>query len=87
MKLTITCKDPDGIGDSIAEAVKADVAKLEGLSEAERELVREDRLETTWAALGKWVGCPPAGVPRRERVRATRRRPRAKLQAAQLLAR
>lgn len=57
MKIRIVCKDPDGIGDSVSEAVKADVAKLEGVDEGERELIREDRLERTWAKLSRWIDC------------------------------
>lgn len=60
MKLTIQLKDPDGVYDSIEDAIKQSVAALE-LSEEEREAVAESRrvivseVCATWIEFGEYV--------------------------------
>lgn len=55
MKFSITFKDPDVVHDAIREAIIADVAKLDGLSEDERESVAEGRQERVADQCGKWI--------------------------------
>lgn len=53
MKFTVTMKDPDGVYESIDEAVKADVAKL-GLPRDEAEAIEERRREKTNEIAARW---------------------------------
>lgn len=61
MKFKVSMKDPDTLHDALRDAVKADVAKIEGLSEEEREAVVEQRQETvsdvcaTWFEYGEYL--------------------------------
>lgn len=61
MKFKVTMKDPDTLGDAIHEAVKADVVKIEGLDEEERDAVQEERQEkvaglcATWFEYGEYL--------------------------------
>ena len=45
MKVRLTMKDPDALYDAVAEAVAADVKKLEGLTDQERDDLAETRRE------------------------------------------
>lgn len=54
MKFTVTMKDPDGVGDSITEAVRADIDSIEGLSDDERAGLAERREEEVRAAIKAW---------------------------------
>lgn len=53
MKFKITMKDPDGVYDSVQDAVKQSVDALE-LSEEEKEAVLEKRIDSVNSAIGKW---------------------------------
>jgi hypothetical protein len=54
MKVQVTLKDPDALIDAVNDAVRADVAKLEGLTDAEREAVFEVRSDKAHRDVGKW---------------------------------
>ncbi len=54
MKFTVSMKDPDALYDAVTDAVKDDVAKLEGLSDEEREGVIETRAEKVRDLCGLW---------------------------------
>jgi len=56
MKISITLKDPDGVSNSVYEAVRAEVNKL-GLDEDETEALFEIRLEKVEKQLEKWIYC------------------------------
>ena len=45
MKIRITVKDPDAIGDAIMEAAEKEVNAIEGLSQDEKEMLMETRQE------------------------------------------
>lgn len=53
MKIKITMKDPDGVYESIEESIREDIARIEGLTEADREALIESRREAL--DLGEWV--------------------------------
>lgn len=55
MKIIVTFKDPDGVGDSLREAVEESVMAIDGLSDGERESLVEDRLESVRESLSKWI--------------------------------
>lgn len=55
MKLKITFKDPDGVSESIREAVENQVQDIADISEEERESVSEKRQESTHEALEQWI--------------------------------
>lgn len=54
MKFRVTMKDPDTLYDAIGEAVKAEVAKIEGLSPEDREDVLENRCASTRELCSQW---------------------------------
>ena len=54
MKFKVTMKDPDTLGDAIDEAVRADIAKIEGLSDEDREALFEGRCEKITEITAKW---------------------------------
>lgn len=53
MKFTVTMKDPDGVYDSIEEAVRESI-KAMGLPEDEAEALTEARTETVKKTTGKF---------------------------------
>lgn len=55
MKIKITFKDPDGVHDTIAQAITDEVWKIPDLSESERDWICEGRLVETKDALGRWL--------------------------------
>lgn len=55
MKLKIVFKDPDGVFESIRDAVNNEVGKIAGLDDDERAVIAEDRMAKTDDALGKWI--------------------------------
>lgn len=54
MKFTVTMKDPDTLSDAIDEAVRADIAKIEGLNADDREALFETRREGVGKITSKW---------------------------------
>lgn len=54
MKFTVTMKDPDGVGASITEAVRAEVNGIAGLSEQEKDDLVETRTDEAHKAIGVW---------------------------------
>lgn len=54
MKFLLQMKDPDGVFESVREAVEEDVDKL-GLPEDERDLLRDEREDRTNEQIKKWV--------------------------------
>lgn len=54
MKFKVQMKDPDGVFECREEAIKEDVAKIEGLTEDERAAVAEERTKAVEKAMGKW---------------------------------
>ena len=54
MKFKVTMKDPDGVQDSIQDAVEESVKGIAGLSDDEREAVAEKRQEELSELIGKW---------------------------------
>lgn len=55
MKFRVTIKDPDVFDDALCEAVRSDVAKIEGIDDDERKAVEETRVATYRIALKRWV--------------------------------
>jgi hypothetical protein len=55
MKIRMQLKDPDGVSDSIQEAVEKSVAASGITDEDEREALFEARTEKAGKAIGKWV--------------------------------
>lgn len=53
MKIKLMLKDPDGVYESVKEAVIDSLP--EGLSRDEREDVIRTRMENAWDVLRKWV--------------------------------
>lgn len=45
MKFKVTMKDPDTLGDAITVAVRAEIAKIEGLDADDREALFDNRQE------------------------------------------
>lgn len=54
MKFKVTMKDPDGVQDSLDDAAKVYANSIEGLTEDEREAVREKRRELIGSIADKW---------------------------------
>ena len=57
MKIVVNLKDPDGFSNDVDEAVREQLASVEGLSDREREMLFDIRLDEAWAKLGRFVGC------------------------------
>ena len=55
MKINVTLKDPDGVYNSIEEAAKDAVNKMEGLSEEEGQALIEIRTESIKNKLKRWI--------------------------------
>lgn len=55
MKLNLTVNDPAGVYESIREAVREEVSKIEGLSDDEIEALEERRIIDTCSSLKKWI--------------------------------
>jgi hypothetical protein len=55
MKIKITLKDPDGVANSIYDAVESSVKEVPGLSEREREHLAEERRDNLEDTLGRWI--------------------------------
>ena len=54
MKIRITMKDPDCLDDAIADQVKRELDKVEGVDPEEREQLVEARCERIREKLRKW---------------------------------
>lgn len=54
MKISITFKDPDVVGDAIDEAVRASLKEL-GLPKEEQDAVFDVRRESVNEKLDKWI--------------------------------
>ena len=54
MKFKVTMKDPDTLHDAIDEAVREDIAKIEGLSAADREALVETRTDAAREVTRRW---------------------------------
>ena len=61
MKFTVTMKDPDTLHDAIKDAVKEDLAKIEGIDDDDREALAERReaavreIASTWFSYGEYL--------------------------------
>ncbi len=55
MKLRVTFKTPDALGDAVNEAVAADMAGLSGFDGEELDAIREVRVNKAYEACRKWV--------------------------------
>lgn len=55
MKFRLTMKDPDGVTDSLRDAVKKAVDAIVGLSDAEKEVLTDLRYEEIYSIAGKWL--------------------------------
>lgn len=55
MIVQVQFKDPDGVYDSIKEAVEASLQKIEALDDDEREQLTETRTEKLKDILEKWI--------------------------------
>lgn len=53
-KFQVMMKSPDAVGDAYTEAAKAEVAKIEGIDEEERELLFDERYSKIKEACSKW---------------------------------
>jgi hypothetical protein len=54
MKFRVTMKDPDGCFDAFTEAADKSLGQVEGLTDKEREVLVEHRLEDIKALAGLW---------------------------------
>jgi hypothetical protein len=54
VRFKVTMKDPDTLQDAIAEAVRAEVKAIEGLSDDERETVEEQRQYAELRVCTEW---------------------------------
>ena len=55
MIVKVYLKDPDGFYESIQESVKRTLQSLDGLSDTERGLLMESRMEEAGNKMRKWV--------------------------------
>ena len=55
MKFKLQLKDPDGVYESVQEAVGQEVAQIQGLSQAERKELTSRRVMETFERLQRWV--------------------------------
>ena len=55
MKFTVTLKDPDGPSTCIDEAVRAEFNEMQGLSDDEKEMLAEHRVEELGEFVSKWL--------------------------------
>jgi hypothetical protein len=55
MKIQITFKDPDRVGDAVQQAVSEAVHVVPDLSTDERDMVMDARMERTWEDLEKFI--------------------------------
>lgn len=55
MKVRVQFKDPDAFYEGIRDAVRSELSTVEGLSDYEREELREGRSEKVGIVLEKWV--------------------------------
>lgn len=55
MKFKLQRKDPDGVYESVQEAVGQEVAQIQGLSQAERKELTSRRVMETFERLQRWV--------------------------------
>lgn len=55
MKIKITLKDPDGFYESVRQAVSDQLASIDVISDEEREVLEESRIEAVNEKLSKWV--------------------------------
>lgn len=55
MKFKITFKDPDGVSDSLQDAASQSVELIEGISEDERDELRDTRKAELEAAIKPFV--------------------------------
>jgi hypothetical protein len=54
MKIKVMMKDPDTLGDAIDDAVRTDLAGIEGLDAEDREALFEGRREKVGELCAKW---------------------------------
>lgn len=54
MKFKVTMKDPDTLHDAIGEAVEADLAKIEGLSDDDRDRLYGSRRNAVSEIANQW---------------------------------
>lgn len=55
MKIRITLKDPDGVENSVQEAVEESLAQIAELDLDEKEMIQEKRMDEAKGAIEKWV--------------------------------
>jgi hypothetical protein len=55
MKIRLTFKDPDGIGESIEKVAEESLKMVDGISNSEREALTESRIEEIGSVLSKWI--------------------------------
>lgn len=55
MKLRIVLKDPDGVYNCIDEDVRESLREMTGISDDERDVLREHRREEMGQAIKRWV--------------------------------
>jgi len=54
MKFKVTMKDPDTLGDAIDQAVRAELKKIEGLDEEDRDALFDHRRDAMSDITSKW---------------------------------
>jgi hypothetical protein len=54
MKFRVTMKDPDTLSDAMEGAVVQQLKTIEGINDAERELIFEHRRDALGELCGKW---------------------------------
>lgn len=54
MKIKVTMKDPDTLGDAVDDAVRTEIARIDGLDAADREALFEGRREKVGELAAKW---------------------------------
>lgn len=55
MIVQIQIKDPDGVYESIKDAVEKSLKKIDEIDDDEREQLKETRTEKLQTQLGKWI--------------------------------
>lgn len=55
MKVLVYIKDPDAFSEGVFDAVDESLALTPGLSERERELLKEPRTEMAHEVMSRWV--------------------------------
>lgn len=56
MKIKVCLKDPDGFSEAVQDACSSSLKEVP-LTDKERDVLLDTRVEETWEKLEKWVDC------------------------------